>query len=320
MSCSRTVLYNAEAKGVIPKSKRIKEGSLNTRYWDIQDLPIIGEKFGYLKKPNNTKIISIYTPKGGVLKSTIAYNLARILALHNVKTLVIGLDIQGTITELLTATQEREATTDDLDSPHIENLTRQDLYCLSTQQKKFGEILFNTDLPSLKYIPETTNLNFLEKKIREVTKREFYFKTLLQPHFDEFDVIIFDNSPNWNYLIQNSLSIATDVISPISCEVNTFHSIAQNINIIKGYESELELNWNNFILVPTKVSNTKISREIEARYRTMSKLVTNTSIRMASDGDKSNLNKQSVFETVPGSAVTDDYKSLIKELWLKIVT
>ena len=311
---SRSALYTAENKGIIPKSKRKKEGALYTRYWETADLPKIGENFGFLKKPTKQKIIAIYTPKGGVLKSTLTLNFARILALHNIKTLVIGLDIQGTITELLSPSIVSDET--ELDNPDIENLTEKDLYCFATKQKTLDQVIHKTDIPTLSYIPETTNLNLLEKYIRDVTKREVYFSSsLFKNRLQQFDVILFDNSPNWNFLIQNSLSMATDVISPISCEVNTFHSISQNIQIIQSYKEEMDLDWDNFILIPTKVQNTKISKEIEARYRTMSKLVTHNSIKMASEGDKSNLSKTSVFEMSSNSILAEEYKALVQEIW-----
>ena len=56
--------------------------------------------------------MAVFTTKGGVLKSTLALNIARIAALHNVRTCVVGLDIQGDITTALGFENDLEDTDD----------------------------------------------------------------------------------------------------------------------------------------------------------------------------------------------------------------
>src|SRR5581483_3523224 len=88
---TKTSLYRDEASGLIPKAQRIKRGQTEIRVWEHKDLPQIGKSYGFLTQPASTKVVSVYTPKGGVLKSTLALNLARMFALNGIKTLVIGL-------------------------------------------------------------------------------------------------------------------------------------------------------------------------------------------------------------------------------------
>ncbi|MGB4191437.1 MAG: AAA family ATPase, partial [Rickettsiales bacterium] len=104
----KATIYREEKKGLIPNAHKVPRGNSFARVWYEKDLPEIGKKFGFLAKPKNTKIISVFTPKGGVLKSTLAFNLARILALNGVNVLVIGLDVQGTITNNLASTTNYE--------------------------------------------------------------------------------------------------------------------------------------------------------------------------------------------------------------------
>ena len=54
------------------------------------DISKIGRKLGFFKKFENSKTITIFTTKGGVLKTTLALNLSRTAALCGVKTIVIG--------------------------------------------------------------------------------------------------------------------------------------------------------------------------------------------------------------------------------------
>ena len=98
---SKQSLFNAEEREEIPKAKRINRGSTQVRIWTADQLPDIGKKVGFLKKPLVQQTICIYTSKGGVLKTTFAYNLARILALNGINVLIMGLDTQLSITEAI---------------------------------------------------------------------------------------------------------------------------------------------------------------------------------------------------------------------------
>jgi len=312
---TKTSIYRDEANGLIPKAKRIKRGKTFVRVWETKDLPAIGKHYGFLRHPKTTKIIAVYTPKGGVLKSTVAFNLARFLALNNIKTLVIGLDVQCTITRNLS----NESEVSSLDE--IENLSG--LYEITKLTKEGGctieDTIQPTDLPNLFFIPESSNLNHLEQKIRNESKREYLIQRLLKPIKDKFDVILFDNSPNWNFLIQNSLVAATEILCPIACDIETYRSLTQNIEMINDFKTTMELNWSNFILIPTKLERTKLSTQIEAQYRTLfPNLITTGSIRVTVKGQESSLEKLSIIEYDSKSTLAEDYYEIIKDIWKKI--
>jgi chromosome partitioning protein len=159
----------------------------------------------------------------------------------------------------------------------------------------------------------------LEQRIRDENRREHFLDRLIKPLKKNFDVIIFDNSPNWNFLIQNSLVAATDVICPIACEIETYRSLAKNIQMINDYKCNMELNWNNFILIPTKLERTRISTQIEATYKTLfSELITSGSIRNAAVGQESSLVQTSAIEYDPKSNLAEDYYDIINDIWGRI--
>ncbi len=317
---TKTSIYRDEANKLIPQAKKLKRGKSYVRVWEQGDLPEIGRHYGFLKAPDSTKVISIYTPKGGVLKSTLSFNLARMLALNGIKTLLIGLDVQCTVTHNL----RQESQEDQVNSLN-DIKTLNGLY---ETTKPIGEggcsikdTILKTDLPSLFYIPESSNLNHLEQKIRDEAKREHFLERLIRPIRNDFQVIIFDNSPNWNFLIQNSLVAATDIISPIACDIETFRSLTQNIEMINDFKLTMELDWSNFILIPTKLERTKLSTQIEAQYRTLfPELITSSSIRVAAKGQESSLEKLSVMEYDAKSALSEDYYEVITDIWSRITS
>ena len=94
-------LEKLEREGAISKSKRFRSGAIVKKGWGMESLPQIGEHIGFFPKFSEPVAVSVFTTKGGVLKSTLALNLARVAALHNVRTCVIGLDIQGGFSYLL---------------------------------------------------------------------------------------------------------------------------------------------------------------------------------------------------------------------------
>jgi chromosome partitioning protein len=313
---AKTSLYRDEASGLIPQAKRIKRGKSEVRIWEHRDLPEIGKHHGFLSQPVGNKIIAVYTPKGGVLKSTIALNLARMLALNGIKTLVIGLDVQCTVSHNLTKDSEKIDSLDDIQDLH-------GLYEVSKSKEDGGcsieDAIYETDLPTLFYIPESSNLNLLEQRIRDEKRREHFIERLIKPLKEKFKVIIFDNSPNWNFLIQNSLAAATDIICPIACDIETFRSLTQNIEMINDFKATMELTWANFILIPTKVERTKLSTQIEAQYRTLfPDLITAGSIRVAVKGQESSLEKLSVIEYDAASQLAEDYYEISKDIWQRI--
>ena len=308
---TKTALYKDESSGVIPTASRIERGSTYIRSWSLNDLPIIGEKYGFINKPDSTKLISVYTPKGGVLKTTFSFNLARILALHNLKVLVIGLDVQCSISNNLMVDEDIE----------INNLDEikecPSLYDAAKAENTIPikNTILKSDLNNLHFIPESSTLNLLEQTIRDKPKREYFLSKLLAPIKNNYDIVICDNSPNWNFLIQNSLAMATDVISPISCDIETYRSLTQNIEMINNFKTNMDLVWNSFTLIPTKMERTKLSTQIEAQYRGLfPDLITNTSIRTASIGQESSLEKVSVIEYDAKSPLADDYYALMGDV------
>jgi chromosome partitioning protein len=313
---TKTSLYRDEASGLMPQAQRVKKGKAKVRIWAYRDLPEIGKRYGFLKPPDETKVISVYTPTGGALKSTLSLNLARMLALHGIKTLVIGLAVQCTVTHNLT--QEREI------SGSLKDIQDwRGLYEASKSKEEGGcsifDVVYETDLPTLFYIPESSNLNLLEQKIRNEKRKTHFIECLIKPLKEKFEVIIFDNPPNWSFLIENSLAAATDVICPLACDIEAFRSITQNIQMINGFREITALNWANFILIPTKVERTQVSRQIEAQYRILfPELITSGSIRADRKGQESSLEKLSVIEYDASSSLAEDYYEISKDVWNRI--
>ena len=310
---SRQTLLNSEEKGEIPKAGRINRGRTKVRVWKTCQLPEIGKKFGFLTPPKEKEIITVYTSKGGVLKSTFSYNLARMLALNGIKVIIIGLDIQLSVTEMI----DPVVTFDSLEDYDDEIFG---LYHLVTKSKKIQEVIKKTDLPTLDYIPETPELNALEKKLRNELRREYFLSDNLIPCLSDYDVIIFDNSPSWSCLIENSLTAASHVLSPIACDVNSYRALRQHVEFLSSFTESMKINWKNFKLIPTLLEKTKLSQQIYGTYTTeYIKDIVAIPIRRSVQGNESSLLGISAIEYDPQSNLAQDYYELISDVWNSII-
>ena len=159
-------VLNAEERGEIPKASRIQRGKTSVRQWQTEQLPDIGKKFGFLGNCKEQQILNVFLSKGGVGKSSFCYNLARTLAISSVKKLsaekskilIIGLDLQGTITDYTLPPVAVES----LEEAN-QMTERAGLYEVLFENVPLEEVILPTDLPNLFIIPENSSLNTLEK-------------------------------------------------------------------------------------------------------------------------------------------------------------
>jgi chromosome partitioning protein len=310
---SRKTLVNAEERSEIPTASRVLRGKIPVRQWSVKQLPAIGEKFGFLSKPTSQKIICLYTPKGGVLKTSFAYNLARILALNGIRTLIIGLDFQCSITNYAL---NREL----IDSIDKMPTKMRGLYHYFNEElSDIKSIILNTPLPTLDILPEVPEIFALDKKLRLEPRREYIFIDKLMDQLDDYSVIIFDNSPSWNQLVENSLASSNIVISPMGCEPESFEALQTNFEIIFEFQKALKLEWEHFIQVPTLLEKTNISQQIYAAYLNLyGNRVIPFPIRRSVTGQDARVFKHSVIEQDPSSALAQDYYDSIRNIWERI--
>ena len=212
--------YKMERKNEIPKATR--RGS-SYRYWTIQNIAEIGEKFRTLSKLDDHKKplkMSFYLTKGGGShKSTTAFNLARYYALMGVKTLLVPLDFQMNMSKRL-----------GMDNTPSVIKSRgsyfKGLFECFDSNLDVRKVIYKTGFPNIDIIPESRQLVRLEVLLNSISySRETALKKLLEPIKKEYELIIFDNNPNWNILSVNSIVAADILVSPIGCDSNSLDTI-----------------------------------------------------------------------------------------------
>ena len=305
---SLQTLYNAEERGDIPKAHRVARGKVKVRNWTLEQLAIIGRKFGFLTPPKKQTIICKYIQKGGVLKTTTSYNEAKTIALNGIKTLIIGLDFECSITDVVLPRNEILKLAD--------NKKPLCLYHIMAENASLAEVIKKTSLPTLDIIPETHDLVALEKWLSHEKRREYIFKDKLIPLLEKYEVIIFDNGPSWNHLIENSIVSSDIILCPLGCNLLAYNASETNLATIFEFQQVMKLNNQKIIMFATLLDRSSLSQQIYAQYLTkFSDFFIPIPIRTSTKGQEALIHKQTILEYAPTSQMAQDYYDLIVAIW-----
>lgn len=300
------------------KKQTLKAGEVRGghRGFNTPDLPSFGQTIGYMRKPAKPLVYTCFVTKGGVLKTSLTLNLARMAALHGLKTLVIGLDMQCDITTALGYSPHLESDDSSLDQAlsHVdETLGLNDFFM---KKAKLEDLILETDLPTLFFIPETPELVAMDQNLMQRSRREYWLKEkVIEPLKQQFDLIVIDCSPNWNQLITNAL-VATDVlVSPLECKINNYRNFRMFRAFVEEFKEEMQLSFIQHY-IPTRFTPArKLSREIGQWYMTNVNGCIQIPIKDSTQGEEATAMHVSLPEYAPGSPAAMDMNQALKAVW-----
>lgn len=305
---SMQTLYYAEEKGEIPTASRIPRGKVNVRHWKLDQIPQIGTKFGFLNKPTNQVVLCTYIQKGGVLKTTISFNIAQTLAINGIKTLIIGLDFECSITDILVP--QINTTNIDYNSQVL------GIFHLLAENAPVHQVIQTTHLPTLDIIPETHDLVVFDKWLNQQQKKQYLFKDKLLPILNQYDVIIFDNGPSWNHLIENAILSSDCIICPLGCNLLSYNATETNIASIFEYKEIMKIKKQKLVMLASLLDRTSLSQQIYAKYlNRYADYILSIPIRQSSKVQDAMLDKKTVLEAFPSSSISDDFFEIITSFW-----
>lgn len=308
ISLTKTSFLKYEENGSIPKAERIKRGKSNYRAWGINNLPLIGEKLGFMKKPKSPQVISVFSLKGGTGKTSVAFQLARSSALHNIRTLVIGLDAQESITQTLNRTVGRVP-----DQPEPSGI-----YQILVEGERWQDTIVETDISSLDFIPETIELSILDHWLKNQKRKEYIIRErVIEPILKsgKYDQIIFDCNPAWSDVVTGALESSNILLSPLGADVNSLKAAKIFVELLDEFQEDMKHHFDDFLIIPTMVENNKLSQNILARYRLSFEDVCSTAaIKRSVAVQEANAQGKSMLEVGFSSPVFQDFISILKEI------
>jgi chromosome partitioning protein len=323
---SRQALIKADAAETIPKSSRKPRGKSTERVWDTRALPQIGERFGFLRKLPVPKCVAIFSEKGGVLKTTLALNLSRVAALHNVRTVVVGLDVQTDVTNALGFGPNLDT------AESIEDIlaiigSDAGLWDVYNGSMKLGEVVQALDdLPTLSLIPECATLAKLESTfaingatpLSPAERGPLWIRETTERLKQDFDLVILDCSPNWSLLVNGALLACDMLISPVECKPAQFQTLNLFMSRIAEFRTRVRQDFEQ-IYVPTRFAvGKKLSGEIRAYYTQKLNGCVSHFVRDAVACEEAYLKNISLPEYSAKSLPAAEMRQLLQEIWVHL--
>jgi chromosome partitioning protein len=253
------------------------------------------------------KVWSVYFPKGGVGKTTLTFNMARYYALQGLNVLAIGLDDQASLTQALSKNVLPSSYDDLLLACAFASKNRKELLL---------ETLMDTDLSTLKFIPESKSLRPLYTLIREQYGLSFLRDSLLKLLTNDFDLILFDCPPaQSNSLVQAALVASDLIVVPYSCQAAAVTSWQNNFDELSDFVKKSNKNCKIKAIINNYKNTGNAKEAVDFLQTYYPQLVIGEPILMRNEVDTSFKNHLSLQEISKNSINAERLAAIFKLLW-----
>lgn len=206
------------------------------------------------------EIIAITNQKGGVGKTTTAYNLASALSRYNQRILLVDLDPQGNCSSAIGI------------DPTLMKRTASELL-LGTSDLR--HVIHKTAYENIDLIPANLTLAVAESSARSQGLEDPLL--LLKKRFDNpglelYDFALIDCPPSLGFLSLNALNAATSVLVPVQCEYFALDGLAQLLSSVTSVQrsSNPDLELMGLLLTmydPRTKLSVEVAHEVRKNFR-----------------------------------------------------
>jgi chromosome partitioning protein len=247
-------------------------------------------------------ILAIANQKGGVGKTTTAFNLSSALALIGKNTLLVDIDPQAhsTVSVVNNSSQYDKSIYDVLVDSGV----------------NIREVIVKTSVPGLEIAISKIAMAKLEPILLGEIDGHFRLRDVIEPIIKRYEFIIIDTPPTLGLITLNALVAATHILIPIQSSYlsleGTDDLLETVIKIRKNVNPNLQVLG---VLITLHDRRTNISRDaVERIKRVFGKKVFRTMISKSVKLEESPAYRESIFTYAPDSVGAMQYKKLAQEV------
>ncbi len=202
-----------------------------------------------------TEIIAITNQKGGVGKTTTAYNLAASLAHYNKRVLLVDMDPQGNCSQALGI------------DPTLSKRTMSELLL---GKSDLHHCIRKTNFDNISILSANLTLAMVESNLLTQGKSstKLLREILSRKEINLFDYVLIDTPPSLGFLSLNALNAADSILVPVQCEYFALDALAQLLSTLYNVQEKDNRSLKILgILITMYDPRTKLSLDITKEIR-----------------------------------------------------
>ncbi|MHB8596690.1 MAG: ParA family protein [Ktedonobacteraceae bacterium] len=258
------------------------------------------------------KVYAVANQKGGVGKTTTAYNVGSALAEQGEEVLIVDLDQQGSLT-LYTGNRPKLLKSGET----IYDVLKSYAFATRKIPPQLMASVIRQIRPHLSLVPANGELASFDIEIVSATERERILRRALEPLRERFTIFL-DCPPNLGLLVMNALAAADEVLVPLQTDYLAAQGVTQLIETIEYVQDRLNpaLVYAGILLTQAD-ERTSHTREIirQARKDFAGRIhVFDDVIKMSTRLKESPIVGQNIMEYDPEGQAAAAYRRVAREL------